>query len=129
MISGTDFQIESPEFVVRACHGLRAGVASASEIAELQAECEENRAMCLACEDGMAVVDARPGPEGLEMFIWLAVAFRHGAFTRQGPALEMIGRDLGAKTMAFVARRRGWARALGPEWRRRGSYEFVRSIN
>lgn len=129
MVSGTDFNLEDPEFVARACRGLRAGVASASEIAELQAECEAERAICLACEDGMVVLDVRPGPEGLEMFVWLAIAFRHGAFTRQGPALDLIGRDLGAKTIAFTARRKGWARALGPEWQRRGSYEFVRSIN
>ena len=77
----------------------------------------------------MIVLDLRPGPEGLEMFVWLAVAFKHGAFARQGPALDLIGRDLGAETIAFQARRKGWARALGPDWYRRGSYEFVRSIN
>ncbi len=128
MISGTDFRIENPEFVVHACRGLRPGVATASEIAELQAECEADRAMCLACEDGMVVLEACAGPEGLEVFVRLAVAFKHGAFARQGPALDAIGRDLGAKTIAFSARRRGWARVLGPEWLRRGSLEFVRSV-
>ncbi len=128
MISGTDFQIEDPEFVGHACRVLRRGVASSSEIAEIQAECAANRAMCLACEDGMVVVDVRYGTEGLELFVWIAVAFKHGAFSRQGPALDLIGRDLGARTIAFQARRRGWARALGPEWHRRGTQEFVRSV-
>jgi hypothetical protein len=128
MISGTDFRIESPEMVSAACRGMRAGVASASEIAEIKAQCEAEQAMCLACEDGMVVVDLRPGTEGLEMFIWMAVAFRHGAFGRQDPALDKIGRDLGARTVAFQSRRRGWARRLGPEWYRRGADEFVRRV-
>lgn len=128
-VSGTDFCIEEPEFVAHACRGLRPGVAPASEIAEVQAECEASRAICLACEDGMVVVNLQPGPEGLEMFVWLAVAFKYGAFARQGPALDLIGRDLGAKTIAFQARRRGWVKVLGPEWQRRGTREFVRSVN
>jgi hypothetical protein len=128
MVSGTEFCIEEAEFVGRACRGMRPGVANPFEIAEIQAECEANRALCLACDDGMVVFDVRHGSDGLEMFIWLAVAFRHGAFVRQGPALDLIGRDLGVHTIAFQARRRGWARALGPEWQRRGTQEFVRSV-
>ena len=128
MISDTSFTIEPPEFVTHACRGMRAGVASASEIAEVVAECEAERAMCLACPDGMLVVDVRPGTEGLELFVWLAVAFRFGAFTRQDAALDSIGRDLGARTVAFQTRRRGWGRRLGPEWVRRGSTEFVRGV-
>ena len=130
MISGTDFTIEEPVFVQKACHGLRHSVASISEIAEIEAECEAERALCIACPDGMVAFDLRPGPEeGLEMFVWIAVAFRHGAFERQDAALLKIARDLGAQTIAFVSRRRGWARRLGPEWARRGSDEFVRSVD
>lgn len=128
MISGTDFAIESPLFVTEACRGLRRGVASASEVVEIRAQCEADEALCLACEDGMVVVDLRPGPEGLEMFVWIAVAFRHGAFARQDAALQAIARDLGASTIAFQTRRRGWARRLGPEWQRRGTVEFVRKV-
>ena len=128
MISGTDFTIREPEFVTRACSRVPAEVATPFEIEEMQAQCEEDQAMCLACEDGMVVVDLRPGAIGLEMFIWIAVAFRHGAFGRQDAALRAIGRDLGAQSIAFQARRRGWARRLGPEWLCRGSNEFVRSI-
>lgn len=128
MISDTTFTIEDPEFVTRACRGLRSGVASASEIAEVVAECEAERAVCLACPDGMLVVALTPGTEGLELFVWLAVAFRHGAFERQDAALDSIGRDLGARTVAFQTRRRGWSRRLGPEWSRRGTTEFVRGV-
>jgi hypothetical protein len=103
-------------------------VATASELAEIQAQCEKEEALCLACEDGMIVIDLRPGPEGLEVFVWLAIAFRHGAYERQDAALLAIARDLGAQTIAFVARRRGWARRLGPEWHRRGKDEFMRRV-
>lgn len=127
MISGTTFTIEDPEMVTRACRGMRPGVASASEVREIKAQCESEQAMCLACEDGMVVIDLRSNGQALEMFVWIAVAFKRGAFERQDAALRAIARDLGASTIAFVARRRGWARRLGPEWRRRGTDEFVRS--
>lgn len=126
--SGTDFTIEEPEFVARAVRGLRPGVATASELAEIQAQCEKQEAICVACDDGMMVIDLRPGPEGLEVFVWLAIAFRYGAYERQDAALLAIARDLGAQTIAFVARRRGWARRLGPEWHRRGTDEFMRRV-
>lgn len=128
MISDTCFTIEDPEFVARACQGLRPGVATTFEIGEVVAECEAERAMCLACPDGMLVVALTPGTEGLELFVWLAVAFRHGAFERQDAALDKIGRDLGAHTVAFQTRRRGWGRRLGPDWTRRGTTEFVRGV-
>lgn len=76
----------------------------------------------------MVVVDLRPGTEGLELFVWLAIAFKHGFYERQDAALDAIGRDLEADTIAFQARRRGWERRLGPEWRRRGADEFVRRV-
>lgn len=128
MISGTDFCIEPANFVPRACEGLRHPVASRPELEEIRAQCAANRALCLACEDGMVVVDLRARGDALEVFVWIAVAFRHGAFERQEAALLAIARDLGAKTLAFVTRRRGWGRRLGPEWRRRGLDEFVRSV-
>jgi hypothetical protein len=128
MISGTDFTFENPEFVTHACANLRPGVATASEIAEIRAECEAERAMCLACEDGMVVVQLRALPDALELFVWIAVAFRHGAFERQVAALLTVATELGAETLAFVTRRRGWARRLGPEWARRGTEEFVRQV-
>lgn len=128
MISGTEFTIEDPQMVEAACRGLAPTIASASEIAEIQAQCDLNHAMCLACPDGMIVIDLRPFGDELELFVWLAVGFRHGAFSRQDAALDLIGHDLGATTVAFQSRRRGWARRLGPDWQRRGTQEFVRAI-
>jgi hypothetical protein len=129
VISGTDFTIEPADFVLHVCRGLRHPVASHSEIQEIRAQCAANRALCLACSDAMVVIDLRGTQrDNLEVFVWIAMAFRHGAFERQEAALLAIARDLGAKTLAFVTRRRGWARRLGPEWRRRGIDEFVRSV-
>lgn len=130
MIAGTDFDFMPPSMVAQAClvHGRQFGV-SVSEIAEMQAECESGRAAVLGCDDGIVVVtpEALSGGE-VELFVLLAVAFRHGAFERQDAALQAIARDLGASAIAFKARRRGWARRLGPEWFRRGSDEFVRTL-
>lgn len=131
MIAGTAFTIQPPNMVAQAClaHGRQFGL-SVDEIGEIQAECEANRAVCLACEDGVVVVGLEPlQDDAVEMFVWLAVAFRHGAVERQDAALRAIARDLGAEAIAFQARRRGWARRLGPEWHRRGSNEFVRSVD
>jgi hypothetical protein len=129
MISGTQFLIEVDARSLG--HALRPYVPkllSAFELGELLAECEENRAMCLACDDGVVAVELRAHDDHLEMFVRAAVAYRHGAFARQGAAVLAIARDLGASTVAFEARRRGWARRLGPEWVRRGSREFVREV-
>jgi hypothetical protein len=129
MISGTSFTIGDAAMVEAACHQIRAGIASPSEIAELKAQCEHGTALCVACEDGIVVFDVRYTEDDLEMFVWLAVAFRHGAFQRQESAMLNIARDLGAKTLAFQTRRKGWGRRLGPQWRRRGSLEFVRYVD
>jgi hypothetical protein len=129
MISGTAFTIEDAAMVEAACRHIRAGIASPSEIVELKAQCEHGTAICVACEDGTVVFDVRYVEAELEMFVWLAVAFRHGAFQRQESAMLNIARDLGAKTLAFQTRRKGWGRRLGTQWRRRGSLEFVRYVD
>jgi hypothetical protein len=129
MISDTDFTIKDPSFVRAACRGLRHEVVSASEVDEIVAECQAERALCLACSDACIVVGLQPGAEELELFVWLAVAFQHGAYERQVAALQHIARELDARTIAFRSRRRGWARRLGPEWQRRGSDEFVRQVH
>lgn len=132
MIAGTLFKFAPPEEVARAClhHGRHFGM-SVSDIADIQAECEANRAACLVCEDGVLVIalsTLNDPYDGFEMYVLLAVAYRHGAFERQDSALQTIARDLGADAIAFRALRRGWARRLGPEWQRRGTDEFVRMV-
>lgn len=129
MISGTDFLIEEPQMVDAACRRLRRQLITASEIADLRAQCEARTAMCISCDDGVVVVTLQPFGEDLELFVLLAVAFRHGAFQRQEAAMRMIARDLGAQTIAFQARRAGWGRRLGPQWQRRGTTEFVRHVD
>lgn len=129
MISGTRFTIEDAAVVEAGTRCLRHTIASPSEIEDLKAQCERESVMCIACEDGLVVFDVRYIGTELEMFVWLAVAFRHGAFQRQEPAMLKIARDLGAKTLAFQTRRAGWARRLGVQWQRRGPLEFVRSVD
>jgi hypothetical protein len=127
VISNTAFTIEEPRFIGHACANLRPGIATASEIRELEAKCAAEQVMCVACEDGMLVFDLRYHGDALELFVWLGVAFRHGAYERQDAELDHIAFDLGASQIAFQSRRRGWGRRLRPAWHRRGSDEFVRA--
>lgn len=130
MISGTSAIIDVPQMIPWAALGCRGAsrIASVDEIRELMEQCEEGTAMCVSCEDGMAVLELRVVGEALELFVKLAIAFRHGAFERQERELLKIARDLEAETVAFQTRRAGWARRLGPEWQRRGTMEFFRSV-
>lgn len=128
MIAGTEFTFRPPEFVAHACRDLRPGIATPTEIDRIQAECEADRACCLACDDVMVVFDLRNRDGQLEMFIQAVVALRHGAYERQAAAVHAIARDIGAATIAFESRRRGWSRRLGPEWHPRGTSEFTRKV-
>jgi hypothetical protein len=127
MIAGTTFKM-LPDSAVRELCAQARGVISDGEIDEIEAQCHSNGAAALACDDGAIIVTLKPLGEGQhEMFVWLGVAFRHGAFERQDAALRLIARDLGAERVGFCARRRGWARRLGPEWKRDGNH-FSRSV-
>lgn len=127
-VSGTSFLIAEFEEWLPAVIDRIMALARPAEIEHLRAKCRADKALCLVCPDGLVVIELRPAGQEMEMFILLGVAFEHGAFQRQEPALLSIARDLGAATIAFEARRRGWARRLGPEWRPRGSNQFVRSV-
>lgn len=128
VIAGTNFVMAHPSTVHDICVGLRPGVATVAEIEEIEAQCALDRAVCLVCDDGAVVIGLDPLGEGrFELFVWLAVAFRYGAFERQDAALQIIARDLGAESISFLPRRKGWARRLGPEWQRRGQ-QLVRSV-
>lgn len=128
MIAGTEFTFRPPEFVAHACRSLRPEIATTAEIDRIRAECEADRACCLACDDVMVVFDLRNRDGQLEMFIQAVVALRHGAYERQAAAVHAIARDIGAATIAFESRRRGWSRRLGPEWHPRGTSEFTRKV-
>lgn len=122
MIAGTDFNM-LPDAEARAVCALARRIMSSSEAEEIEAQCASNRAAVLACDDGAIIVTLEPlGGGQHEMFVWLGVAYRHGAFERQDAALQLIARDLGAERIGFCMRRRGWARRLGPEWKRDGNH-------
>ena len=121
------FTFEEPELVAKAGGGLVPTVVTASELAAFQAKCAASKAVCIANEDAMAVVELRYYGAVLELFVLMARAFKHGAFGRQEAVILQMARDLGARTLAFESRRRGWARRLGPEWHPRGN-EFVRTV-
>jgi len=132
MISGTQFHFVDPAWLpLVARDACRRGIVTYSEIEEIRLHCCNNKAMCLACEDALVVAQLKPEPAGqhLELFVWLAVAFRHGAFERQFPAILKIARELEAQAIAFQSRRNGWSRKLGRGWRRRGSNEMVRWLD
>lgn len=131
MISGTTLTFEEPRMIPKAalaCYRSGRPVASLDEIEGFMKQCEEGTAMCVANEDGALVLALQPFGEALELFVLFAAAFRFGAFERQESAVRAIARDLGAQTIAFQARRQGWARRLGPDWVRRGSTEFMRCV-
>jgi len=128
MISNTDFMFAAPSVIGTVCDGLPPSIATASEVVEIQAKCAAKQALCLVCDDAMVVVELRARAPDLELFVWIVVGFRRGAFERQLAAVLAIGRELGAQTVAFQSRRRGWRRLLGPEWTPRGTNEFVRAV-
>lgn len=128
MISGTAFTIEEAGLAAAVLHGVKKRVITPHEAVELVAKCRDQQALCLACEDGMMIVDLRPHDEAIEMYVLALVAFKHGFYERQHAAAQEIARDLGASQIAFQSRRNGWGRRLGSEWSRRGSDEFVRSV-
>jgi hypothetical protein len=128
MISGTDFLLAAPGVVGEVCANLPPSIATPTEVAEIQAKCAAKQALCLVCDDAMAVVELRARAPDLELFVWITVGFRYGAFERQLAAVLAIARELGAQTVAFQSRRRGWARRLGPQWTPRNSSEFVRAV-
>lgn len=120
--------VEQAPFVRHVLAGLPRAVCLPSDVADIAAQCDNRDAIAFSTEDGMFVVNLRPFGDELELYVLAAVAFRHGAFERQEPVVLEMARDLGAKTVAFQARRRGWGRRLGPEWFRRGTDEFVRDV-
>lgn len=128
MIAGTEFTFRPPEFAAHVLADVDPRIAPPVEIDRIRAECEADRACCLACDDVMVVFDLRNRDGQLEMFIQAVVALRHGAYERQAAAVHAIARDLGAATIAFESRRRGWSRRLGPEWHPRGTSEFARKV-
>jgi hypothetical protein len=110
-----------------AWRNLRKPILSASEAAGFEAQCRASKALCFYGEDGILVVTLRIQEGDRELFILMGVAARPGAVERLEPAVLQLARDLGARTIAFEARRKGWARRLDASWQQRGT-EFVRYV-
>lgn len=132
MIAGTPFLFAEPgtegATIAHALLGTRHRLMTLAEVYELKAQCEDGSAWCLIGPVGVLVVSLEPAGDELELFVKLAVSSEHGAFRRCERHIRAIARELGAAQIAFQARRRGWGRVLGPNWQRRGSVEFVRSV-
>jgi hypothetical protein len=132
VIGGTPFEFAAPgtegAAIARALLGQRRRLISLAEVHELKAQCEDGSAWCLLGFGGVLVVALEPAGDDLELFVKLAIGGEPDTFRRSEPHVRTIARQLGATTIAFEARRDGWGRVLGPEWQRRGSVEFVRSV-
>lgn len=110
-----------------AARSLRKPILPISEMVDFQAQCRSKQALCFYGKDGVMVITLRPHEDSLELFILMGVATRPGAIERLEPAVLQLARDLGARTIAFEARRKGWARRLDARWQQRGT-EFVRYV-
>jgi hypothetical protein len=95
-------------------------------------ECRAGRALFFTGEWGSFAVGLYPNDNGtgLEAFVLLAVAAKHGAFEVAEPHVTRIALDLKAETLAFRPARDGWARKLRrTAWQRRSNGEFWRPLH
>lgn len=99
------------------------------DLADIAEEARSQRALTFETEDGLIVLTLTPGPDGLELFLLLAVSIgTPGAYGRQESTVLNIARDLGACAVAFIPQRAGWSKLLGPDWIARGE-QFVRPVD
>jgi hypothetical protein len=131
VIAGTGFRIVDvdgawPRYARRAARART----NAATLQQVQARCRSGLALCLECEDGLAVVTLAGPPGGFELKVLLAVSRGgRGAFSRQEPSLVSVARDMGAASISFRTNRApAWARKLGPQWSRVGDDKFWRTV-
>ena len=129
MIVGTEFILEDFDSVWPSLADRCARWVPEHSVLEARAACEEGRAVCLACSDGLAVVALECRESGtMRANVLLAASIGlSGAFARQERSMLDIAKDIGAAEIVFWTPRRGWGRLLGPEWRRDGEW-FARSV-
>ena len=102
--------------------------ASTPEPDGIRLECQRGTALCLECADGVLIITLTPSEHGaLELFILLCVGYRAGAFQRCDPDLDKFAADLGASSIAWCPRRKGWERLARQTWRRHGD-TFTREV-
>lgn len=92
-------------------------------------ECREGESFLLRCEDksGFVVVRAQAHRETgkSELFIW--VGYRNGKKSLETylPQLEHIAQAMGAETIAFSTKRRGFTKTLNKKWKlRQAEFEY-----
>lgn len=129
MIAGTGFrlvQIEDvwPRYAQRAA---RCG-ADSSVLAWVVADCQAGAAVCLECDDGIAVLTLRVRGAMVVAKVLLAVSRgTSGAVERREREVVAVARDMGAAEVSFrTDRERAWCRVLGPQWSNEGD-RFWRS--
>lgn len=88
---------------------------------EVYAECRYGRAQLYVCEQGFVVLKKYPREDSArpELLVWLAQGEGVGLLHRHLPQLELIAREIGAATLAFRTRRRGFGRLLDGRWQLR----------
>lgn len=131
MIAGTGLRIAdiSDVWPRYACRAKRARTDAAS-LQRVISRCRAGLALCLECDDGMAVVTLA-GPTG-EMELRVLLAVSHGGaggFARREPELLAVAHDMRARAISFrTDRAPAWARVLGPAWRRIEDDRFWRDL-
>lgn len=119
-VCGTPWQLVDVDTVwPRICGRIPA---STPEPQEIRHECQRGTALCLECADGVLVITLLPGTRDLEstLFVLLAVGYSPGAFQRRDSDLDTLAADLGASSIAWCPRRRGWERLARQTWTRHG---------
>ena len=88
---------------------------------EVYAECRFGRAQLYVCAQGFVVLKKylREDNGCPELLVWLAQGEGGGLLQAHLPQLERIARELGAATLVFRTRRRGFARLLDARWQLR----------
>lgn len=114
MIAGTGFRLVDieevwPRWAARAERS-RAG---AEHLEWVRRQCARGIALCLECDDGMAVITL--SADGAGMRVLLAVG-KPGAMKRREADLLEVARAIGATEVTFRTDRPAWRRAAGPAW-------------
>ena len=118
MIAGTDFVLADFE---QAWPLIRERAGKWIEPHVVDGAARPGASVCVVNTDGMLVFTLFAVDNRLRALVLLGVSTgTPGAFWRQEAAMVAIARDMGASWLAFESARRGWAKVLGPHWRRNG---------
>lgn len=96
---------------------------------EVIEECRVGQSYILRTEDktGFVVlrVELHRVTNKLELYVWVGARTGDNSLDTYLPELEHIARCLGAETIAFSTKRRGYSRKLSKKWKlRQAEYEY-----